>query len=80
MGEFGVMVNEVITGRVKWFTASRGYGFVVQDDDESAEFFVHYSQINMDGYKTLEADQKVTFILVETDKGVQAHEVTPLGG
>ena len=72
------MGDEMVTGVVKWFVPSRGYGFIVQDGDEENEYFVHYSYVNMDGYKTLEAEQQVTFKLVETDKGVQAQEVTPI--
>ena len=58
-------------------SAERGFGFVLKDGDEENEYFVHYSYIQMDGYKTLKAGQKVSFALVETDKGVQAQEVTP---
>jgi CspA family cold shock protein len=53
------------------------YGFVLKDGDESTEYFVHYSYILMESYKTLQPGQKVTFILVETDKGTQAEEVIP---
>lgn len=64
-------------GIVKWFNAERGYGFVLKDGNEDEEYFVHYSYIEMEGYKTLKAGQKVTFELVETEKGVQAQSVTP---
>jgi len=57
--------------------AERGYGFVLKDDDETTEYFVHYSYIQMEGYKTLRAGQNVTFMLIETDKGVQAQEIIP---
>jgi len=72
------MSEERVTGVVKWFNPERGYGFVLVDDDPSdVEYFVHYSYIQMEGYKTLKADQKVSFVLVETDKGIQAQEVIP---
>jgi len=71
------MSEERVDGTVKWFNSERGYGFIVQDEDDEIEYFVHYSYINMDGYKTLKAGQKVSFVLVDTDKGVQAQEVTP---
>lgn len=71
------MSEERVSGVVKWFNAERGYGFVLKDGDDDHEHFVHYSYIQMDGYKTLRAGQKVTFVLVETDKGVQAQEVVP---
>ena len=57
--------------------AERGFGFITKDGDETSEYFVHYSYIQMDGYKSLRAGQKVTFQLVQTDKGVQAQEVIP---
>jgi len=71
------MSEERVSGAVKWFNAERGYGFVLKDGDEMTEYFVHYSYIQMDGYKTLRPGQKVTFVLVETDKGVQAQDVIP---
>jgi cold shock protein len=72
------MADQALTGKVKWFSAERGYGFILKDGDEKTEYFFHYSYINMDGYKTVKAQQPVSFVLKETDKGVQAHEVTPL--
>ena len=71
------MSEERVNGTVKWFNAERGYGFIVQDGDDESEYFVHYSYISMDGYKTLKPGQQVSFVLTETDKGVQAQEVIP---
>jgi len=71
------MSGERVNGVVKWFNSERGYGFCTTDGDEGIEYFLHYSYINMDGYKTLKAGQKVSFVLVDTDKGIQAQEVTP---
>ena len=76
-------MSEVIEGEVKWFNNERGYGFInpVNDDgtvDETNEYFVHFSNINIDGFKTLQTKQRVTCVLVKTDKGAQAHEVTPV--
>jgi CspA family cold shock protein len=66
-------------GKVKWFNNERGYGFVQIDDDaEAKDYFVHFSHIVMDGFKTLIEGQKVTFTLAQTDRGVQAHEVQPV--
>ena len=71
-------MNERIIGTVKWFSNERGYGFVVSDDEaDDTEYFVHFSYIEMDGYKTLRAGQKVSFVLVNTDRGIQAQEITP---
>lgn len=72
------MSDELFGGIVKWFNSERGYGFIVKEDDESDEYFVHFSYINMDGYKTLKAGQQVNFELIETDKGIQAQNVTPV--
>lgn len=63
-----------MTGTVKWFNAEKGYGFV--KDEEGKDIFVHFSSINSDGYKTLEEGQKVTYDLVESDRGPQAKNVT----
>ena len=65
-------------GVVKWFNNERGYGFILEGaeiDDSQTEYFVHFSSINMDGYKTLKTGQPVTFELKETDKGTQAVNV-----
>ena len=48
-----------MTGKVKWFNAAKGYGFITGDDGK--EVFVHFSAINADGFKSLEEGQKVTF-------------------
>ena len=73
------MPEERVSGEVKWFNAERGFGFIMQDGNEKDEYFVHYSYIHMEGYKSLRAGQRVSFKLVETDKGVQAQEVIPDG-
>ena len=62
-------------GTVKWFNATKGYGFITDDDDKS-EIFVHFSGINAEGYKTLEDGQKVTFDTAEGNRGPQAVNVT----
>ena len=67
-------------GRVKWFNSQRGFGFIVDENDVTEQFFVHFSSINMDGYKELKEDQKVEFTLVSTDKGIQATNVTIIEG
>ena len=63
-----------LTGEVKWFSNERGYGFITEDGGET-EYFVHFSSIDMEGYKTLKAGQKVSFTLKETDKGIQAVDI-----
>jgi CspA family cold shock protein len=74
---------ERLEGEVKWFNNERGYGFLhpVSDDgvvDEATEYFIHFTSIVMEGFKTLQAKQRVTFELKDTPKGVQAIEITPL--
>lgn len=63
----------MMIGRVKWFNNEKGYGFI--DFKENEDIFVHYSSIELDGYKTLSEDQLVEFKLVETSKGYQAINV-----
>jgi len=72
------MADNIVSGTVKWFNAERGYGFLFKEGDEETEYFVHYSYIEMEGYKTLKAGQDVEFEIVETDKGIQAHNVKPI--
>jgi len=62
-----------MTGKVKWFNANKGYGFICGDD--GTEIFVHYSAIVQDGYKTLEDDQLVEYDVVVGEKGPQAVNV-----
>jgi len=60
-------------GTVKWFNAEKGYGFITRDD--GSDVFVHYSAIQMDGYKVLEEGQSVTFEVGNGEKGPQAESV-----
>ncbi|MFQ6672368.1 MAG: cold-shock protein [Candidatus Tectimicrobiota bacterium] len=62
-------------GRVKWFNETKGYGFIVPEEG-GEDIFVHFSQIAMDGFKTLVEGQLVQFEVVETPKGLQAQNVT----
>lgn len=61
------------SGTVKWFNPEKGFGFITVDNGN--DVFVHYSQINKDGFKTLEEGQKVTLDVVECQKGLQAENV-----
>ena len=60
-------------GRVKWFNNEKGYGFI--DHSTGEDIFVHYSAIEINGYKTLSENQLVEFKLIETSKGYQAINV-----
>ena len=60
-------------GTVKWFNASKGYGFITRE--VGGDVFVHYSSIRGEGYRTLEEGQQVEFLIVEGEKGPQAQDV-----
>jgi CspA family cold shock protein len=64
------------TGKVKWFNEQKGYGFISRDDGD--DVFVHFSEINASGFKTLAEDQEVTFEIKEGPKGLQATNVVAL--
>jgi len=62
-------------GTVKWFNSEKGYGFIAQEG--GPDVFVHFSQIDMQGYKSLEEGQKVEFEVGDGPKGPQAQSVRP---
>lgn len=64
-------------GTVKWFNNQKGYGFIT-DVKTGKDVFVHYSGLNMDGFKTVEENAEVEFEIVDGDKGPQAVNVTKL--
>lgn len=66
----------MVEGTVKWFNDAKGYGFIQQDDGE--DVFVHFSSIQSEGFKTLREGQRVSFDVIQTDKGLQASNVKPL--
>jgi len=63
-------------GKVKWFNQDKGYGFI--ESEEGVDVFVHFSAIQVEGFKTLEEGQSVEFETVEGDRGKQAANVVPL--
>ena len=58
------------TGKVKWFNAEKGYGFITAED--GTDVFVHFSAIQSDGFKTLDEGQAVSFDITQSDRGPQA--------
>lgn len=62
------------TGTVKWFDNVKGYGFITAED--GTEVFVHFSALNMDGFKKLDEGQSVEFEVVDGEKGPKASNVT----
>jgi len=67
---------EVQVGTVKWFNNAKGYGFIQRDD--GPDVFVHHTDIQMEGYRTLQEGQQVEFVLVDAEKGPRAQNVRPL--
>lgn len=63
-------------GTVKWFNASKGFGFIT--DEEGKDIFVHFSALQMDGFKVLDEGDNVGFEVVDGDKGPQATNVVKL--
>lgn len=67
------------TGKVKWFNNAKGYGFILPGEASNDEdLFVHYSSINMEGYKTLKAGQLVNYDILQGPKGLHAVNITAL--
>ena len=68
------MKSEIYQGKIKQYDASKGFGFIQRNSGE--DIFVHFRAIQGDGYRSLQDGQKVEFIVVEGQKGLQAEEVT----
>jgi len=66
----------MVTGKVKWFNAEKGFGFIEREDGD--DVFVHYSAIQSEGYKSLEEGQEVSFDIEEGQRGPQAVNVQKL--
>lgn len=68
--------DQMINGTVKWFNSEKGYGFITGEDGK--DVFVHFSQIQKEGYKTLQEGEAVSYEVTDGAKGPQAENVTPL--
>jgi len=66
----------MLTGKVKWFNAEKGFGFIEQEEGD--DVFVYFTAIQAEGFKTLEEGQDVQFEIIEGDRGPQAANVSPL--
>lgn len=67
-------MSDRVKGKVKWFNASKGYGFLERPDGQG-DVFVHYSAIQGEGFRSLEEGEPVEFSVATTDKGLQAEDV-----
>jgi CspA family cold shock protein len=70
-------MSERVTGTVKWFNGSKGYGFISREEGD--DVFVHYSAIQGQGFRNLEEGQSVEFDVEQGPKGLQASNVTVVG-
>ena len=66
-----------VTGTVKWFNDTKGYGFI-SPDDGGDDLFAHFSEIQAEGFKTLQDGQKVSFDVTQGKKGLQAANIKPV--
>lgn len=69
-------MSERATGTVKWFNNAKGYGFIEHHDGQ--DVFVHYRAIRGEGYRKLNDGQEVEYSIIESQKGLQAEDVTPV--
>ena len=73
-------MSERTTGRVKWFSRVKGYGFLIPDGDGAVkDVFVHYSAIRGEGFRNLNEGDAIEFTIEDSPKGPQAVDVVPLG-
>jgi len=70
-------MSEKITGTVKWFNATKGYGFIAPDSGDR-DVFVHHSKILMEGYASLDENDRVEFLVEDSPKGPNAVDVVKI--
>ena len=69
-------MSQTQTGTVKWFNDAKGFGFITPES--GPDLFVHHNSIKSSGFRSLQEGQRVQFVAVQGQKGMQADEVTPL--
>lgn len=72
------MAEEVLQGTVKWFSRTKGYGFITPDSGAEKDVFVHYSAISGEGFRNLDEGDRVEFVVEDSPKGPQAARVSRL--
>ena len=72
-------MSERVTGTVKWFNNAKGFGFITRGEDDSDDVFVHFRSIRGKGHRSLLEGQRVRFSVTESDKGIQAEDVSIVG-
>jgi CspA family cold shock protein len=72
------LMSERVTGTVKWFNASKGFGFITRGDNNGPDVFVHYSAIQAEGFRNLAEGDRVEFSVEQSAKGPQASNVVKL--
>ncbi len=77
-GFFAGEVKVAPEGTVKWFDNKKGFGFI-EPDDAGEDVFVHYSALSTEGFKTLQEGQRVSYEIEDSDKGLRAADVQPVG-
>ncbi len=70
-------MSNIVTGTVKWFNETKGFGFIQQDSGQ--DVFAHYSEIQSDGFKVLNEGQRVQFEVTDGKKGPQASSIKVIG-
>ena len=70
-------MSQTETGTVKWFNDAKGFGFITQDGG-GEDLFVHFRSIQSSGFKSLQEGQKVSYVAVKGQKGMQADQVRPV--
>jgi cold shock CspA family protein len=71
------MRQQMQTGTVKWFNDAKGFGFITPDDG-GEDLFAHFSEVQVQGFKSLQEQQKVSFEVRQGPKGKQAANITPM--
>ena len=69
-------MSERVIGTVKWFNSTKGFGFIEREND--VDVFVHYSEVQSDGFRSLDEGQKVEFTVTDGQKGPQAQNVVAI--